>query len=327
MGAAKAQESFFLEPVKNNPFQNFQDQIPIISYTKSLESPDFKAYLEFYELNFPEVIHFAGLTKTGSGDIFTHVFKPGLKVPQKSAGVVVALHGYFVHSGQLKHLIKALLDAHYTVVTLDLPGHGLSSGNKASIDDFSNYAHMIEALTPEIVGHLQGPYYLLGHSTGGAGVWEYLLRNPKSPYAKAVLAAPLVRSYLWELSSAGFYLGNGWLTELPRIMRPTSTDPEFMALTRRDPLQYPGTPVRWVQSLIVWNDHVIPHFEPSQISLFIAQGQEDTVVDWQYNIPFLQKKFPNAQVSWFPNAKHDIVWEKTEIRNALFQEIIQFLKR
>lgn len=318
---AYAQENLFLEPVRENPFAAFQEHLPAFTAQEELKTPEFQTYLDFYELNFPATHHYAGWLPALKYRIFVHLFRP----EGQSQGTVVALHGYFVHSAQLKYLIAALLQAGYTVIALDLPGHGLSSGARASIDDFSDYARVLEQVLPSLLPLGPKPDFIVGHSTGGAGVWEYLLRNPGHPFRKAVLAAPLVRSYLWDLSAAGFYLGSAWLQEVPRIMKPTSSDPSFMALSRRDPLQYAGTPVAWVRALIEWNDHVIAHYPPSQTPLLIFQGKEDTVVDWQYNIPFLQSKFPKAQVRWFPEANHDILWERPEIRNRLFQALLNFI--
>ena len=57
----------------------------------------------------------------------------------------------------------------------DHPGHGLSSGARASIDDFSEYVSVLEDFLRIARVHLPGPYHLVAHSMGGAVTLDYLL--------------------------------------------------------------------------------------------------------------------------------------------------------
>ena len=288
-------QPMFLNPPANTQFEHFASNTPAFSWDRALKTRDFQAYLDFYDLNFDAVTHYAGhLKDVHKENIFVHVYKN----KDQTRGTLLAFHGYFVHSALLKYVIKRALSEGYTVIVADLPGHGLSGGKQASIDAFSEYADLIEQLTQRLTQHLPQPYFLLGHSTGGSGVWEYALKNPYNPYKKIVLGAPLVRSYAWGLSAAGFYMGQNILSEVPRLLRPTTREPEFLDLVLRDPLQYPGTPVQWVKALIEWNDQQIETYPPSAKPLLIIQGTEDTVVEAEYNIPFLQRKFPFAETQW-----------------------------
>lgn len=320
--AAQAQEWPFLNPPSENPFAEISKQNLALNLEETVDSELITEYLNFYSMNYTGVRHSAGYVEAGGEQLFVNVFQPA--VPAEIKGTIVTMHGYFVHTGLIRHLIQSLLDAHYAVVAVDLPGHGLSSGPRASITEFGAYSGALAKVT-ETAKALPGPHYIVGHSTGGAGVWEYLLKYPDHPYQKAVLAAPLVRSAFWDLSMTGYHLGNGWLTELPRLLRPTSRDPEFIAMVRRDPLQYAGTPVQWVRALKEWNEHVIESYPPTPLPLLILQGTEDTVVDWAYNLPFLQRKFPNAQIQYLPGANHDLLWESPDIRETVFTNLLSFL--
>ncbi len=313
-------QDIFLFPPENTIFKSFQDQVPEINWLLPLETPEFQSYLQFYSLGQSSVSHYAGFQTINQKSIFVHAL-----VPPNAKATVMVLHGYFVHSGLLQYLIQSLLDANYAVLALDLPGHGLSSGAKASIDDFSEYSEVIDQVTRSAAIHLPEYEAIIGHSTGAAGAWEYLLRFPNQPFKRAILAAPLVRSYSWELSQVGMFLGQSWLSDLPRLLRPTSKDPNFLKFVRQDPLQYDKTPVRWVQALVKWNEHNIPQFKQSNTPVLLIQGDEDTVVDWKYNIPFLEGRFPNHQVKWLPGSRHDIFWETEAIRTETFIAIHEFL--
>jgi alpha-beta hydrolase superfamily lysophospholipase len=317
---AKAQDFPFLNPPADNPFKSLLEAKPALNLELPLKSAVFEQYLDFYGLNYPGVDHYAGYVAGAGEQNFVHVLRPN----GPSKGLVVTMHGYFVHTGLIVHLISSLLDAGYTVASIDLPGHGLSSGARASIQEFSSYAEVLARVTHELKP-LPGPRYLIGHSTGGAGAWEYVLKDREQPYEKVVLLAPLVHSAFWELSMLGFYLGQGWMTELPRVLRPTSSDPSFIAMVRKDPLQYAATPVQWVRALIAWNEQVVETYPPTQVPMLIFQGTDDTVVDWKYNLPFLQRKFPLAEIKILPGANHDLLWEAPEIRIEVFTGLLAFL--
>ncbi len=323
---AQAQEWPFLNPPTDNPFAKLSEEHPVFNLEQPYTSELVSQYLAFYGLNFKNVSHHAGYVSANGEQIFVSVFKPDVNPehPVESRGTVVTMHGYFVHTGLIKHLIERLLTEGYTVVAIDLPGHGMSSGEKATIQEFGAYSGALAAVTEEIKS-LPGPHYIVGHSTGGAGVWEYLLKYPNHPYQKAVLAAPLVRSAFWDLSMTGYFLGSSWLKEVPRVIRPTSSDPTFLAMVRKDPLQYAGTPVQWVGALKNWNETIIETYPPTQLPLLILQGTDDTVVDWAYNLPFLQRKFPNSKIEYLPGANHDLLWERPEIREKVFLSLLDFL--
>lgn len=321
-GLQRQAQAMLFSTAQENPFAAFSQQLPALDWQQPLNSPAFQSYLDFYGLDFADTAHHAGTLQTVAGQTFVHVYRPR----QASKGTVLAMHGYFVHGALLNHLTAALLTEGYTVVTPDLPGHGLSDGQRADIDDFSDYARLIEDLTPRLQQDLPGPLHLVAHSTGAAGSWEYLLRTPDHPYQRVVLAAPLVRSWLWDLSRMGFYLGQGWLQELPRLLREDTSDPALLAIIRRDPLQSAATPVNWVRSLIRWNEQVIEDYPASQSPILILQGEADTVVDFQHNLAFLARKFPQAQIQHWPGARHDLYWESAPLRQQVIEATRAFLQ-
>ncbi len=67
----------------------------------------------------------------------------------------------------------AELGREHLVVAPDLPGHGLSGG--VPLDSISAYRGFIEDLADVLFGM---PFYLAGHSMGGAVAMDYALNNP-----------------------------------------------------------------------------------------------------------------------------------------------------
>ena len=105
----------------------------------------------------------------------------GLKIHFTDTGprdrsALVLVHG-FSASLHTWEAWKTDLESDYRVITLDLPGHGLSRAedpSQASIERFANVVHEVtEALNVE-------RFTLAGNSMGGNTAWSYALTYPDS---------------------------------------------------------------------------------------------------------------------------------------------------
>ena len=120
-------------------------------------------YFDFFGLDpeIPGCEHLFGSFQSGEFTLVAHLYRPA-----QYQSTVVLFHGYLNHSGQFKHLIRFLIESGYAVAVFDLPGHGLSSGEKAVINSFDQYVHAVQDFLKVLDGKLTGPYHALGFSTG-----------------------------------------------------------------------------------------------------------------------------------------------------------------
>jgi pimeloyl-ACP methyl ester carboxylesterase len=94
-----------------------------------------------------------------SGCVMVHEFRP--RQGRVNAGTVLVIHGWRSRTEYMKALIEAYRDAGYRVMSLDLPGHGASSGRRL------NLVIAVEAV--RAAGEWFGPFAaVVGHSFGGA---------------------------------------------------------------------------------------------------------------------------------------------------------------
>uniref|UniRef100_UPI00263431B6 alpha/beta hydrolase n=1 Tax=Pseudomonas sp. TaxID=306 RepID=UPI00263431B6 len=97
-------------------------------------------------------------------------------IPRQPIATLFLVHGFYDHVGLYRHVIDWALSRNFAVIGCDLPGHGLSSGARASIDDFDEYQVVLQALFDEASSlKLPQPWHLCGQSTGGAIVIDHLL--------------------------------------------------------------------------------------------------------------------------------------------------------
>ncbi|APX91606.1 alpha/beta hydrolase [Halomonas sp. 1513] len=248
--------------------------------------------------------------------------------PQAARGTAFVVHGYFDHLGLYRHLLERLLSEGWRVVLWDLPGHGLSSGERATIDDFDDYGECLAALQAQLdqQGLIPKPWVGIGQSTGAAILATDALRHGEaSTWHGLALLAPLVRPLGWPQSSWLHLLASPFITTLPRKYHPNSSDSEFTAFLREaDPLQPDYLTLTWVSAMRRWMPQLIALPE-STLPVLILQGEQDLTVDWAWNLEVMTRKFPLARVHRHPEARHHLVNEAEPIRQVLFDELSGFL--
>ena len=281
-------------------------------------------YFRYYGLDFTgeRVRHIFGTFESNGLTLAAHIFEPG-----KYTATVFVLHGYFDHCGQLRHLIKYLIEQGYAVAVFDLPGHGLSGGKRGYIEDFSQYSDALYDFVKVVKPQLKGPYHFVGHSTGGAAVLDYLFADRDDISGKVILAAPLVRWVAWEQSKIVYRLHKLSGKNIPRVFRKNSSDKEFLKfIKRRDPLQARTMPLEWVEALYKWNDR-IADLPVCRAKVKVIQPTSDATVDWQFNIDFIKDKFSDVEVSLIENCRHELFNESAEIRAEVFSQINNYLEK
>ncbi len=96
--------------------------------------------------------------------------------------------------GDASHLIQHLVTNGFAVAAFDLQGHGLSSGERAAIDDFSKYGAALEAFLTVIDNKFPGPRDFIWYSAGCAVILDRLLTGDRMGFDAVVMVAPLVQS-------------------------------------------------------------------------------------------------------------------------------------
>ncbi len=253
---------------------------------------------------------------------------------EDAVGTVFLLHGYTDHLGLYTGLIETLLKAGWNVLGVDLPGHGLSSGNSYSIQSFSTYAGMVQHI---LKTHCQNEMTLLmGLSTGGAAILEHQRLYPAQagdPFSVAgrILLAPLVRPAYCEVIQWKYRLLHLFLKRVKRVRTEHSHDEAFLRfIHEEDPLQSNWIAVDWIGAMLKW----IPLIEgsvPSKIPMTVIQGTDDTTVDWSHNVTVLKQLYPSAEIKLIEGARHHLVNEGepwlSEIREVVLQTLSKIKAR
>ena len=195
-------------------------RVPAIS---AAERDYFRHYKINFEEHYPNVDHHFGHLPCGRFDIVAHYYEN--KTAVETCFIV---HGYYDHSGLYGHLIEYCLKRNFSVVIYDLPGHGLSTGEQASIANFSDYQAVLCDLLLFFKDKAPHPWHAIGQSTGGAILMDFLLSSGDDIFPKSVFLAPLVRPQSWALSKISHSLGKFFLKKIKRQFVVNSHDEEFL---------------------------------------------------------------------------------------------------
>jgi lysophospholipase len=240
-------------------------------------------------------------------------------------GTVIVIHGYYDHVGLYSKLIHHCLAAGYSVLAFDLPGHGLSTGEPASIESFDLYSQALaDYLMLASQAGVPRPWHVVAQSTGAAAVANYLLQPDafdRYDFEKIVFLAPLIRPTNWFRRLFKFWLVNPFVKRVRRKFTDNSHDEAFLRfIAEEDPLQAQFLVADWVRSLRFYLA-VFKQAEASEYPLHIIQGTGDETVDWRYNLPRLTDRFPNSRAYIIDGARHHLVNESPEYRDKVFSTL------
>lgn len=283
-----------------------------------------RTYFAYYGLDVERRIvgieHLFGTWESAGFTLVAHVYKPS-----RPRATVVLVHGYLSHCGEYRHLIEALVRENYAVALYDLPGHGLSTGPRGSIDRFGTYSQTLADFRKLIEDLCPGPYHVVGFSTGGAAVLDHLLTRPGGLFDRVVLAAPLVRSAAWDASKVGYELLSRFAEQVPRARTAPSSDPAWVEFNlNRDPLQGQSVPLEWVKAMFDWNE-ALQSLESVDQPVLVVQGTADGTVDYSYNLEFLQGKLPRAKIQMIAGARHELFNESPALRTEAIEQVVSYL--
>ncbi|MDF2446625.1 MAG: alpha/beta hydrolase [Moraxellaceae bacterium] len=274
-------------------------------------------YVRFYGLDLentvPGVRHYLGWVEAYGYRIVAHVFRPA-----RLQGTVFILHGYLDHSALYRHLIADCLRRGHAVFIFDLPGHGLSSGERVDIPDFDHYQHVLADILRQYGGTLPKPFYGIGQSTGAAILMDHVLSaaaaQKKPAFQKVLLLAPLVRPVQWAKIRFGWWLIHHFKRGVPRVFRRNTSDEAFLRfVAETDPLQDVLVPMGWVGALKRWVRHL--HALPrTDFPVLLVQGGRDETVEWRYNNRFVRERFRIEHEHLEPEASHQLANERDDLR-------------
>ena len=274
----------------------------------------------FNDLDNKKQNHYFYQYSVGQYEIVTQVFLLDINFE-----TVLLSHGYLDHAGFNRPLVNFLLSNNYNVIVFDQPGHGLSSGTRSGIDDFSTYKQVITQTINLFKPKLKNRIHVIGHSTGNVGIMGLVTDNQINWNGQTILLSPLIRSKIWGLSKFFYKIGGGLFKKIPRTFRNNSHNKAFKKWLKKEPFVIKKLSKKWINAHHKW-EKAIQNNPISNYKLTIIQGQNDIIVDYKYNQKYLNEFFPNLDLIKINNANHHLINETKDIQTQVFENILLTLR-
>jgi lysophospholipase len=274
---------------------------------------------------------------------------------QKPLGTTFVLQGRAEFIEKYAEVISELLQRGYAVATLDWRGQGgsqrlLAKQAKGHVEDFPDYLMDLDCLVAEARRRsMPEPFNILSHSMGGAITLLALARGP-SPFARAVISAPLVRIHGVQnqgytrglaklLVSLGFstafvpFGGDRSVMDRPFEGNPLTQDP---ARYRRSQARVAANRhLALGDATIGWVDAALDALAGMEADSFgnanrtpilMLLAGADTVVDTRA-AERLALRMRGASAIVIPTARHEILMETDDIRGEFWAAFDAFAAR
>lgn len=273
-----------------------------------------------------EVSHQEGTFKGVEGlDLYYQGWFPEGQVK----AVLAIVHGLGAHGGRYGNVVEHLLPKQYAVYSLDLRGHGRSSGQRGHIQAWAEFREDLRAFLQLIQTQQPGcPIFVLGHSLGGVVVLDYILRYPQeaAKLQGAIALAPALGKV--GVSKTRLLIGRLLSQVWPSFTLSTgidlsagSRDEKVLLAYAQDSLRHTRASARLATEFLATVTWVNAHAQNWQLPLLILHGSADRVVLPKGSEVFCQRvAYSDKLRIEYPEAYH-------ELQNDLnYQEVLTDLE-
>ena len=268
-------------------------------------------------------------------------------IPDKAKTAIVISSGRLEGLDKYKELLWELYNNNFAIFIVDHQGQGRSyrhllNKHKGHVNEFKDYSADLNLFNKQIVDtYWPGKKILVSHSMGGAIAFDYLAHFEHN-FSGAFLSAPMLDIYTKNtpkplaklIASTATLLGQkdnyalGQTDYIPdefatNVLTSSPVRYELFRQTYQEEplLQLGGVTYGWLNATFAFITSV--DNLSVTIPLYIASAQNDEVVDnnAQYK---LANRHANTVLKSFEGAKHELFFERDEIRQPLLKSLYQF---
>lgn len=263
--------------------------------------------------------------------------------PSGPAGTVFVFPGRTEMAEKYGRIARDLAARRFSTVAIDWRGQGLADrvgrdpmmGHVAVFADYQrDWDAVLRAAEAE---GLPRPYFVIGHSMGGAIALRAVLR-PDHPFAAAAFSAPMwgiriaphMRPVAWAVPRAARALGraevyspgaqrDSYLASAAFEGNTLTTCPDQFAYIQRqvrhdDRFALGGPSIHWLHEALTeiaaFRKVALP-----QLPVLTGLGSDEMVVDADA-VATLARRWPGGRFTVFDGARHELLMERAEVRDA-----------
>lgn len=245
---------------------------------------------------------------------------------QNPKAVVCLIHGLGEHSGRYEHWGAWLNNAGYSLLAIDLRGHGKSGGQRGHVSSFNDYLNDTDTLLQEAGKRFPGiPVFLYGHSMGAIITVDYVLRR-KPKIRGVVISALETRNSLQEQKAKVLMARLGG-TVAPKlsissglIPETISRDAEVVYRYTHDPYVHDKVSLGWGKSALETIRFIKEHNTEWNVPVLIMHGEKDAIGFAEGSREFGSNISGDCTVKIWPGLFHEVHNEPEK------EQVFEYLK-
>ena len=252
---------------------------------------------------------------------------------EKPRALVAICHGLGEHSGRYAALASELVAKRYTIVCLDLPGHGETAGPRG---DMRSWIQVRDQAIPAMFGASRGlpgqppelPRVLLGHSMGGLMALDFALAHPMGLLG-VVASGPALTAALppwWKLALANVARVTTPAAGFPHGLDESgmSRDAEVLRLRATDPLVHDKISPRLYFAFEEARQRVMREARRLAVPALLLHGAADRVTDPKGTLEFTgAAPHEKARLFTYRDAYHEIFNDLS--RDLVIKDLVGWL--
>jgi len=248
--------------------------------------------------------------------------------------LIAIVHGLGEHCGRYSALASDLVRAHYTVVCLDLPGHGDAPGPRG---DIRSWVQIRDQAIPAMFSASRGlpgqppelPRVLLGHSMGGVMALDYALLHPRDLHGVVASAPGLISAMppWWKLTLANIARVTAPSAGFPHGLDESgmSRDTEVVKLRATDPLMHGKISPRLYFAFEEARQRVMRDARRLAVPALLLHGAADRVTDPKGTLAFVgAAPHEKARLFTYRDAYHEIFNDLS--REQVIKDLVGWLE-
>ncbi|MGI1663483.1 alpha/beta fold hydrolase [Palleronia sp. KMU-117] len=273
--------------------------------------------------------------------------------PSGSAGTVFVFPGRTEMVEKYGRLARDLAARGFSTVAIDWRGQGLADRvgrdpMMGHVGVFADYQRDWDAvLGAARTAGLPEPYFVIGHSMGGAIALRAVLRSAH-PFAAAAFSAPMwgiriaphMRPVAWVLPRTARALGraevyspgaqrNSYLASAAFEGNTLTTCPDQFAYMQRqvrhdERFALGGPSIHWLHEALT-EIAAFRRIELPDLPVLTGLGSGDMVVDGGA-VAALARRWPGSRFTVFDGARHELLMERAEVRGPFLEAAVELFE-
>ena len=227
-------------------------------------------------------------------------------------GIIVLIHGMGEHAGRYSHVADFFSAVGFSVLRMDLRGHGSSEGKRGHTPSYEHLMNDLDAIYQKVKElYPDLPVILYGHSMGGNLVLNFLIRR-KPDITAAIVTAPYLK-LAFEPPSWKVALGKISAGILPTLTQSTgletaalSRDPNVVAAYEKDALVHDRITSAFFVNVHFAGPYAIQHADQISVPTLVMHGTSDRLTSHKGSEELDQKSMKNVEVRILDGWYHEL---------------------